>query len=615
VTPPAPPLRHRTGARAARASVVLLGTLAYLASVFQIFQRPFWTAGLGDWMDPYFINALLEHWYQSAARLADPSSPPMYFPAQNTLGYSHGLVLYGLAYVPFRLLFHPFQAYSLMLLSIMAAGIVCLYLLLRRHLRLTFVEAVLLTAFFTSSENVINGETGVWAQRASVFLIPPILLMLAESARMPDGSARMAMAFLGGLCALLLYTQDFYTAHFAFFFAALVVAVLALERRRAVLDALVRFWRTGGPAPRIVLVVMALTGAWALLVGMHGGGAVSLLGLTIRSHNWRRPAAIAVASLAAFLVLRKDLRRATLFSLARPWLGAAMLGAAAGAALFLWIYLPTYLEQRGFPEEHLLNALLPRSPSRWNNPLDFFSDLNAYSTTRTFVAVLVLTILAWMPWFRVDRKARLYGLGLLAVSMVVLVVPIRFDGFSVWRTFLEPLPGFRAIRDPKRMVYLYELAAVLAMAAILSRVRAGSAFRIAATAAILFLLIADRERVAFDYKRPNDVFRRWPGAPIAIDRSCRSFFITRASAEYSARSDHKWTLYSIDALFVALSHGVPTLNGYSAWYPREWRMLDPEVDDYMEHVHQWIEVNTLTGVCELDIERHTMNPVGGYARP
>ena len=74
-------------------SILLVTSAAYLAYVFRFAEGTFWTTGAGDWIDPYFINALLEQWYRIEATQADPASPPMYFPVGKTLGYSHGLIL------------------------------------------------------------------------------------------------------------------------------------------------------------------------------------------------------------------------------------------------------------------------------------------------------------------------------------------------------------------------------------------------------------------------------------------------------------------------------------------------------------------------------------------
>ena len=155
----------------------------YLGSAFQLARRTFWTRGLGDWIDPYFINFLLEHWYRSLSTFTDPSSPPMFAPIRGTLGYSHGLVLYAPFYFVLRPFFHPFQSYGLMLFVVLEIGVVSLYLVLRLAFRLSFVEALLLSAFFLTSRNVLSGLMGVWSQRGSVFLIPPILLLVFVSQR------------------------------------------------------------------------------------------------------------------------------------------------------------------------------------------------------------------------------------------------------------------------------------------------------------------------------------------------------------------------------------------------------------------------------------------------
>ena len=61
-------LRSRTSGLV-RALAVLGLSFAYFSTVFQIFRGEFWTSGMGDWMDPYFVNSLLEHWTLSITRL------------------------------------------------------------------------------------------------------------------------------------------------------------------------------------------------------------------------------------------------------------------------------------------------------------------------------------------------------------------------------------------------------------------------------------------------------------------------------------------------------------------------------------------------------------------
>jgi hypothetical protein len=69
-----------------------------------------------------------------------------------------------------------------------------------------------------------------------------------------------------------------------------------------------------------------------------------------------------------------------------------------------------------------------------------------------------------------------------------------------------------------------------------------------------------------------------------------------------------WSLYAIDAMFISLNHSIPTLNGYSAWWPDQWALANPQEPGYSGVVEQWIARHHLRDVCELDIEARTMRP-------
>lgn len=522
--------------RLLRASTVLVLSVCYLSSVFRFPEGTFLELGLGDWADPYFINFLLEHWHHSVWRLTDPSSPPMYYPARGTLGYSHGLVLYAPFYLLLRLFLDVFQSYTLTLFLVLEVGAVCLYLVLRKCLGLRFVESVLLTAFFVTSPNVTNGGTGVWSQTASVFLIPPILLVGFVSARMTTGRSRLVLAALAGLLTTLLFSQDFYTAQFALLSAALLLPV-------------------------------------ALLVGGERPHRERLTNL------WRGN---------------------------RPWIFAFALGGFIGGLAFLWIYLRAYLEHPVFPDDQLMNSLTARDPSSWRSALDVMRSLAAYESLRPFKLVAVAALLTWLPGLGVDRTTRLYGLWFVFIAVIVLLVPIRFNELSIWKMLFGWLPGFSVIRDPKRIIYVYELAVALAIGVLLARLPAKSLRRITLAPLLFLLIVTDWNRQVFDYLRPIAAYDRTVKGPIDIDASCQSFFIKGASAEYMSRSNHMWTLYGVDSMFIALNHSIPTLNGYSAWSPEGWELANPQEPTYPGRVAKWIERHSLRDVCELDIEARTM---------
>ena len=562
---------------------------AYLVFVFQLGTWQFWHVGMGDWLDPYFVNYLLEHWFVSASRLGDPASPPMFHPSENALGYSVSLILYAPIYIGLRLALHPFQAFSLTLFAVMWVGTVSLYLFLRRVLGATALEASALAAFFVTSPNVMNGWIGVWSQRASVFLIPPILLMLAAAMRMQDGRGRSVLAGAGGLLGALLLTHDFYTA-----VLATAVAVLFLPAAGATgplhLKDRLRAARTLHP----LFVAAVAIGMWALWVWLSGGVSSEMLGARISSRDWRRPAIVALA-LAALLVYRD--RGAAIRALLRrvpTWQLALAGGACVGVVIFLWIHAAAFREHSGFDYGQVLDQLvvLGRRP---------------YESLRSFVLAGTLAALAWMPWVEVDSTARRRLTWLALASVAVLILPIRVGGASLWN-LLYYVPGVSAVRDPKRLVYFYELALVLALGAVLIRFPTTSLLRRVALGLVAAFVITQPNTTRLYYARPNATYAQWVEAPIVIDPSCRSFFVRPASEAYTLRPDGSWTMYHLDAMYVALRASVPTLHGYSAWTPEGWGIGNPAAPDYLDGVDGWIARNGLPGVCELDIERRTMTP-------
>jgi hypothetical protein len=595
--------------RLARGLTVLAVSMLFLGSVFQFSQDGFWRNGLGDWMDPYFINYLLEHWYHAVRTLSSPASPPMYFPSPRTLGYSHGLVLFAPFYVLVRPFLHPFQAYSVALCLLIETGILSLYVLLRRAFALSFVESLLLTVFFFTSLNVVNGFMGVWSQRASVFLIPPILLVLFTAIRLEAGWLQTALAALAGFLSTLMLTQDFYSAFFAAVFVVAAVVPVLLVKARPALNALRLFWRGEARGTRLALVSALSLTLWGLFIVASGGFGIRVAGIRIASHDWRRPVILAALALAAVILLRQRAGRMWIPT-ARGWRMPFILGAGAGVVIFAAAYLAAYAEHRTFPEQHLMNALVHVDTSRWTSPLDLFRHLDGYETLRTFKLIFVIGVLASLPAAQVNDRTKLLILWALCVSALVLVIPISFNGFSIWKSVLAPLPGFSVIRDPKRIAYLYELAAILGAGAFISRLPRRSWLRVASTLLLVLLIATERNHTVFDFDRPNATFDRWVASPVAVDGSCRSFFVTAAGSDYTQRSADKWTLYGIDAAFIALETSVPTLNGYSAWFPDGWAFQNPEEPGYEDAVGRWISRNRLTGVCSLDLVKRTMTPAG-----
>jgi len=536
--------RHATP-RLARAFTVLAVSIGYFGYVFQVRSPEFMTSGLSEWLDPYFLNVMAEHWYHSLRTFSDPSSPLMFFPKSGTIGYSCSLVLFAPFYVIVRPFLHPFTAYTVSLFLVLETGVLSLYVVFRKFFDLTFLEAVLLTAFFGSSLNVINTwHTNVWPQTLSIYLVPSILL-LALASRRVHGRVGVMAAGTSGALATLLFAQDFYTGWFTLLMSTLLLvgAALTIDKR------------------------------W--------------LGRQL-AHAWRRE---------------------------RPRILAFTLGAVTGAMVFVWFYWRAYQEHPAFPEGQLLAALTPQRPSDWRGPIDAMRRLVVYAGVRSFALVFLVGALMWLPWFQIPWRVRLFTLWFLIVTTVVVILgAVKFDeylgwkNYSVWKRLFLHVPGANAIRDPKRIIYVFELTVVLLVGLLLAQLPRRSVFRAGVAVLMFALLMAEPNKQAFLYGRPTAAFDRWVAAPIAIDPSCRSFFMSAASPEYEARYGHRASLYGVDAVFIALEHSIPTLNGYSAWNPDGWSLSDPPHPWYPAAVRAWVEANHLDGVCQLDIDARRMTP-------
>src|SRR6185503_4715940 len=149
--------------------------------------------------------------------------------------------------------------------------------------------------------------------------------------------------------------------------------------------------------------------------------------------------------------------------------------------------------------------------------------------------VFIVGILAWLPWFKIDKKTRGYALWAMAVTALVFVIPLRIDGFSIWMAFVRKVPGFSVIRDPTRIIFLYELAFILAAGFLLTRLSHRRDYRIAVCVLFVFFMMTDSHADVLGYDRPLHVYQRWVESPIDIDPGCRSFFIKVASADYKSR--------------------------------------------------------------------------------
>jgi hypothetical protein len=362
--------------RLARGAVLLALSTTYLAYVFRVADGEWRRMGLGDWLDPYFINSLLENWRYSVTHLTSPLSPPVFFPVRGTLGYSHSLVLYAPLYIVARLWLHPFIAYTATLFAIIEIGTVCLYVIFRKFVGLTFAESLICVAAFVTSGNVINEPTGVWSQRASIFIVPLIVLLGLLSTRLAAGRTRWAGLAMSGALAASLFTHDIYTGLLTAIVAALLLAGSSRILKWPRTGLRISLWRRRpapiGPARRVAMaaafLVMAVFLTWAWV---HTFDSLLWIRFDIRHHHPGRALGAAVIALVLFELLRGGTRdRVTIIDpSAASDAGALASGVVVGAGLFLWVYSAAFWQHRGFAAQEMLEHLTHLDADHWRQML------------------------------------------------------------------------------------------------------------------------------------------------------------------------------------------------------------------------------------------------------
>ena len=87
----------------------------------------------------------------------------------------------------------------------------------------------------------------------------------------------------------------------------------------------------------------------------------------------------------------------------------------------------------------------------------------------------------------------------------------------------------------------------------------------------------------------------------SLPNDCSSFYVAVKPAAL-----HNQFEYHIDAVFISIIKGVPTLNGYSGQLPPDWHLWELMDPMYEHNVRHWIGVHQLKGnVCRLFLNETT----------
>ena len=545
-----------TAAARRRPSEMVIAFVTWFVGAL-IFFRASFESGFdkiaGNVGDARLIAVLHEHWLDVIRGQAAWRSPNFFYPQRGALGYSDTFALNEVFYLPLRAAgFDMYAAFQWTLILLSLVGFASVFQLGRRWLHLPLaVSALLAWAFcFANSLYLKAGHPQLY----SVYWLPFVLLLAVTSCNVATRRAAGLLAVAAGMMLGLVTYSTYYIGWFALLATGMLVVVFVLLRLFA------EGWR-------------AVLGLAKQALPRLAAGAVGF-------------AFAMIPFVATYLpVLKKNGGHdyATAMSYA-PRPGDLV---NVGGNNYVW--------------GGLLHKIFGGSSPRLAN-----SEVSLALTPLLALSVVALTLAAVLVGWRRggrDRSTDLaLALGIVAVCLVVL--PVRFGLGSLWTIPWHAVPGAVAIRAIGRVQIVSVLVAVLAVAVSLRVVayRKDAAKRLPARSlAIALLALIAVEQINTDR---NSIVDRSDELQLIIDApdapgSCQAFFITDSGPAVPSFQSN------IDAMIIAQSKGLPTLNGYSGQLPQGWN-LDPSNPGYLDQVRSWMALEQMStqGICSYDRATH-----------
>jgi hypothetical protein len=167
------------------------------------------------------------------------------------------------------------------------------------------------------------------------------------------------------------------------------------------------------------------------------------------------------------------------------------------------------------------------------------------------------------------------------------------------------LPGASAIR----YTYRSQLVANLFVALVVARGLAGCwAFArtrrstMVATAAVVLLLVVEQANVTWPPTSSRREVTQWLASIPDPPAGCRVFYLVPGP---DPQHDYPGWIRQADAMLISELRRIPTVNGYSTWFPDHWDLEEPESPSYPAALRDWAARHRIDGLCGLDPARAT----------
>ncbi len=524
-----------------------------LGSVLLFFHRQFescFAVIFGDQYDAVIEAVLVGHWFNVATFTSGWNSEFYFHPAADVLGYNDAYLVYGLLALPFRLLgMNLLMAQEYVHVMVKALGFASmawlLTILLHRRAWACLVGAALFTLMLNSSNQGSHGQL-LSVAFAPLMLAIGIKAIGGITAAKENGRAFRNWGTLFAIAYAAWLMTSFYMAWFLglYCLVALITAAV-LDRRMVVgrLCILAKQRRSEAIGLAVVFLVCAMPFLAAYVPKLREGGG----------HHYN----------------------AALFYAVRP---IDVLNIGTGSL----VWGPVFRK---------FDICFPDLLRDGEFVVGFSPDV-----ILAVIAVVIAAGIGTKLKFTFTQRV------LLVAGVVCMIIPIRIGTHSLWWLLYQAVPGAAGVRSLSRFWIVLSVPVCIAVALLIDHLLAWPRLRLLGMAASA-LLVASQVNLEpathLDVRAELSMLDGMARPPVG----CRSFYVIESATAYRP-DDHNESLYhrNVAAMLVADHLGLPTINGFATFLPRDWNFAAYPGDTYLSRVKAYADAHGLPSLCQYDLD-------------
>lgn len=487
------------------------------------------------------ILAIMDHWYQWYTGKAEFYDLSFFYPIKNTLGYSDTFVLFGsIASLARFAGASPLGSLQFFYFFCGIFAFLFSYVIFIRHVKIRPFIAAALASLACFSLP-LSGN-GYFIQLYAINFLPFFVFLLCEGLIFIENKKySFGLSALGGVYFGALLLNSFYIPWFFSIYAVIAFVTTCLFFREETLQ-----W--------IRLHFQQLV--WMLLIFAGGSSFFVYKFYKIYSGSLQEFGYFALSNIKMTLPIPGDLLNLGRFS---------------------WWY----------PD--LFELAWPQSVHR-----KMGHEFHYGFSPLVLVLFVAVAFFAWRKKVRFfdDHSRRLISVFVVS-TFVYWLLFMRFGAFSLWTSLIvHVIPGAKAIRA----VFRANLPAILPIAFVIAVALNQQRQRLIANALALILVLelVPAPKKGYSKAEVHDYV-----AKVQFPEDCRAFLmVNRLKLERrKSTPERRAQLYSI---FL----GIPTVNGYSSHYPKDFpKAAIADEDEYNQKMHEWISANgILHETCTLDTQ-------------